>query len=165
MENNNISNTHIRHDDPCVHKHLDLLQSVISRMALNSGSCKSWCITLVSGMLVVIIDKDLPILILLALMPTILFTLLDSYYLSMERCFRENYKIFIKNLHNKTLTVEDLYQLKGPLGNKEAFIGALNAIRSFSVWPFYLFIIASIISVYLLLAEKFNQIIIWITTG
>lgn len=144
MENDS---TYIRHDDPCVHKHLGMLQSVISRMASNSGSCKSWCITIVSGMLVVIIDKNLPTYLPLALMPTILFTILDSYYLSLERCFRNNYKDFIKKVHNKSLIVEDLYQLKGPSSNKDSLIGTFAAFKSFSVWPFYLLMIASIILV------------------
>ena len=43
-----------------VQAHLGIVQSVIQRMSANSASCKTWCITLVSAILVVVANKDEP---------------------------------------------------------------------------------------------------------
>ena len=45
---------------PSVHAHLSILQSVIQRMASNSTSCKTWFITVVSAILVIVADKGKP---------------------------------------------------------------------------------------------------------
>jgi hypothetical protein len=41
-------------ESPAVHSYLGILQNVIGRMAADSGSCKTWCITLVSAIIVVV---------------------------------------------------------------------------------------------------------------
>ena len=43
-----------------VQSHLQIMQGVIQRMASNSTSCKAWCITIVSAILVLIADKNKP---------------------------------------------------------------------------------------------------------
>ena len=44
-------------ESPSVHSYLSILQAVIARMASNSSNCKTWCITIVSAILVVVADK------------------------------------------------------------------------------------------------------------
>lgn len=56
-----------------VQSHLGLIQSVIQRMAGNSVSCKTWCITLVSAILVIVVDKGKSSYALITLIPTLLF--------------------------------------------------------------------------------------------
>lgn len=121
-------------DSPSVQIHLEILQNVIERMASNSTSSKTWCITIVSAVLVVIADKGKPDFALLALIPTILFLALDTYYLAMEKGFRKSYESFVKKIHQKTLTLEDLYSVK-PEGNQSKL--QLESLKSFSVWGFY----------------------------
>ena len=82
-----------------VQAHLSITQSVIQRMASNSTSCKTWCITLVSAILVVVADKGKPRYALIAVIPTVLFLVLDCYYLALERMFRRSYNSFIDKLH------------------------------------------------------------------
>ncbi len=41
------TNSKFEPDSPAVQTHLSLIQAVIARMAGNSRSCKTWCITLV----------------------------------------------------------------------------------------------------------------------
>ncbi|WP_414544018.1 hypothetical protein [Nostoc sp. CCY0012] len=41
-------------DSNSVQSYLNILQGVIARMANNSASCKTWCISLVSAILVVL---------------------------------------------------------------------------------------------------------------
>ena len=67
-------------ESPAVKAHLDIMQGVIQRMAANSASCKTWCISLVSAILVVAADKAKPQLVWIALLPTVMFFFLDTYY-------------------------------------------------------------------------------------
>ena len=83
-------------ESPAVQTHLSIIQNVIQRMASNSASCKTWCVTLVSAILVVVIDKDKSAYLLLALLPIVVFLILDVYYLSMEKGFRNSYNDFIR---------------------------------------------------------------------
>ncbi len=125
-----------------VQTHLNILQNVIQRMANNSSANKAWCITLVSAVLVIIADKGNPDYTYIALLPTIAFAALDAYYLALEDSFRESYDNFISKLHNKTLVEEDLYSVipKENISNLQ-----LKALKSFSVWGFYLSLIALIV--------------------
>lgn len=77
-----------------VQAHLAIAQSVIQRMANNSAGCKAWCITLVSAILVVVAQEGKPGFALLAILPTFLFAFLDTYYLALEKRFRNAYNSF-----------------------------------------------------------------------
>lgn len=124
-----------REDSPAVQAHLGIAQAVIQRMAANSASCKAWCITLVAAILVIVADKGKPRYALIAAIPTVLFLVLDAYYLALERCFRVSYNEFIDKVHSGKVTGSDLYAVmpKGSLG-KVVF----QSLGSFSIWPFYL---------------------------
>lgn len=117
-----------------VQAHLQILQGVIQRMASNSTSCKAWCITIVSAILVLIADKDKPELAWLALLPSVLFLALDAYYLALEKAFRASYNAFVKKLHGGRIHVEDVYSVvpKGEMSRHQ-----VDALISFSVWGFY----------------------------
>jgi hypothetical protein len=122
-------------ESAAVQAHLGIAQSVIQRMASNSASCKAWCITLVSALLVVVADKGKPKYVLIAAIPTVLFLALDTYYLALERCFRASYNKFIKKLHAGQVAAEDLYAVTPTGSLPRTFFAALG---SFSIWPFYL---------------------------
>ena len=119
---------------PSVQTHLGILQSVIQRMATNSTSCKTWCITVVSAILVIVADKGNPKLAFLALVPTFLFLTLDAYYLALEKGFRASYADFVKKLHSGIAKAGDLYAIT-PKGSY--ITHQIAALRSFSVWGFY----------------------------
>ncbi|WP_242469629.1 hypothetical protein [Rhabdochromatium marinum] len=125
-----------------VQSHLQIMQGVIQRMAANSSSCKTWCITIVSAILVVTAHKDKPELIWLALFPSILFFVLDAYYLALEKAFRASYNAFLKKLHTGQLQPEDLYAV-APEGSMEQH--RVEAAKSFSVWGFYGFLIILVV--------------------
>lgn len=132
-------------ESPAVHSYLDLLQSVISRMASNSAACKSWCITLVFAIVVALIDKDKAHLVLIAILPTILFSILDCYYLALEKAFRDKYNNFIKKLHAGHVGKSDLFII-----SPETTIGygqLIKSIKSISIYPFYLTIVIMIVLV------------------
>ena len=78
-----------RPSESSIQSHLTMLQSIIQRMAGNAASCKTWCITLVSAIVVAVADKGHPQLLWIALLPIPVFAALDVYYLALEKSFRE----------------------------------------------------------------------------
>lgn len=125
-----------------VQSHLSILQSVINRMATNSATCKAWCVTLVSAILVIVADKANARFSLIALLPTLLFICLDSYYLSLERGFRKSYNLFVKDLHMGRVEQVDLFEISPEGGPFRHF---LKSFTSFSIWPFYLTLLIMIV--------------------
>ena len=71
--------------------HLEMIQTIISRMANNSFSLKSWTVTLVSGIFILASKETDKLYFLVAYIPIIVFWLLDAYYLLQERLYRELY--------------------------------------------------------------------------
>ena len=131
-------------DSNSVQSYLNILQGIITRMATNSANCKTWCVSLVSAILVVIADKNKPNYAWITLIPIVLFFLLDSYYLGQERNFREIYNNFVKELHSGEVATDKLFVLKPPKG-----INVVNLLfsssLSFSVYPFYLTLVLTVI--------------------
>lgn len=44
-------------ESSAVQAHVSMLQGIINRMANNSANCKTWTITIVAAMLVLLVDK------------------------------------------------------------------------------------------------------------
>ena len=87
------------------------MQGVINRMAENSRACKVWCVTLVAATLVLVARIGEPQHALIALVPTLLFLFLDSYYLALERAFIRSQNAFVGKLHRGELESADLYRV------------------------------------------------------
>ena len=139
----------MHYDSAAVHKHLEISQGVITRMAENSRSCKIWCVTLVSAILVLVARTGEADHALIALAPTVLFYMLDAYYLSLERSFRRSYNGFVRKIHEEQASPSDLYAIT-PTGS--IVWGTLWAMfRSFSVPPFYLVVVATTMLAWLLI--------------
>lgn len=132
---NNSSQSSLNESSPSVQTHLGILQSVIQRMAANSSNIKTACITIVSAILVIVADKGKPNYAWIALVPSILFMALDTYYLALEKSFRETYNKFVSKLHNETVTPHDLYFVS-PSGSQ--WRHRYDSLKSFSIWGFYL---------------------------
>ncbi|WP_292713515.1 hypothetical protein [Nostoc sp. JL34] len=131
-------------DSNAVQSYLNILQGIIMRMATNSANCKTWCVSLVSAILVVIADKNKPNYALIALIPIVLFFLLDCYYLGQERNFREIYNNFVKELHSGEVATDKLFVLKPPKGMNVVNL-LFSSSLSFSVYPFYLTLVLTVI--------------------
>lgn len=147
---NLTNNNHLSTESSSVQNYLNILQSVIARMANNSTNCKTWCVTLVSAIIVVIADKGKPNYALIALLPTILFGLLDSYYLAQERSFRDTYNKFIQKLHSSQISYEDLYVLI-PVRGFNIVHATCQALTSLAIYPFYLTLTVLIALAYFLI--------------
>jgi hypothetical protein len=118
-----------------IQTHLGIIQNVIQRMATNSTNCKAWCVTLVAAVLVIVADKGNANYAWIALLPIIVFSALDAYYLALEKGFRACYNQFVSKLRQGSLSELDLYSVM-PIGNMSQL--QLEAYKSFSVWGFYL---------------------------
>lgn len=139
-----------RENSQAVQAHLNISQSIILRMASNSASCKAYCITLVSAILLLSADKWKPGYSCIASVPTILFFMLDTYYLALERMFRASYDAFISRLHDGTVAAPDLFAVK-PTGR--LCTSMLASATSFSIWPFYLTLVSLELITQLLIAR------------
>lgn len=72
-------------------KYLEFIQGVITRMNSNSFSIKTWMITILSAFLALYANSSNELYLLIAACPTLLFWLFDTYYLAMERQYRNLY--------------------------------------------------------------------------
>ena len=109
------------------------MQGVIQRMAENSRSCKLWCVTLVAATLVLVARTGEPQHALLAFVPTLMFLVLDAYYLALERAFRSSYNGFVGKLHGDNLNTGDLYRV-APTGMGWRLVG--RCFGSVTIWLF-----------------------------
>ena len=140
----------LNHDSPAVQKHVEITQGVITRMAENSRSCKVWCVTLVSAVLVLVARTEKPEYALIALIPAVLFLILDTYYLALERAFRESYNAFVRKLNDDCPMSADLYRV-APSGSVPSHF--MVSLRSFSIWPFYPTLVVMILIVWCVLGR------------
>jgi hypothetical protein len=69
-------------------KHLEMLQTLITRMASYGASFKNYCITVVTAVIGLGFTLHRPIFSALALLPLLAFALADAQYLRVERRFR-----------------------------------------------------------------------------
>lgn len=120
-------------DSPPVLKQLDLFQALISRMAANSASAKTWCITIVSAILVFTTNPNAVHSSWIAMFPVLTFWSIDIYYLSFENSARDRYKEFVDKVHASSVVLSDLYNLK--INWKD---NLRKSFFSFSVLGFYL---------------------------
>lgn len=72
-------------------KHLEMLQSVINRMANNSFLLKGWSVVLISALFALAAKDSQIYFIYLAYFPAIAFWNLDGYFLWQERLYRKLY--------------------------------------------------------------------------
>lgn len=73
-------------------KHLEFIQQIINRMNGNSFTLKGWCITLVSALFALAAKDSNPLYVMVAYIPLPAFWILDAYYLSQERQYRDLYR-------------------------------------------------------------------------
>ncbi len=72
-------------------QHLEMIQGVINRMAGNLFYLKGWAITLIAALFALSAKDTNTKYIYIAYVPVIIFWILDGYFLSMERSFRDLY--------------------------------------------------------------------------
>ena len=135
-------------ESSAVQKHLEIMQGVITWMAENSRSCKLWSVTLGAATLILVERTGEPRHALIALVPTALFLVLDTYYLALERAFRNSYNTFVGKLHRGELVPLDIFSVKpSGMGWKLAW----RCLGSVSILPFYLLLTGTVLLAWLLI--------------
>lgn len=83
-------------------KHLEFIQGIISRMNVNSFLLRGWAVTLISALFAFATKETNINYILITYISTPLFWILDGYYLSQERKFRDLYET-VRNTENSKI--------------------------------------------------------------
>ncbi len=112
-------------------KHLEFIQNVITRMNSNSFLIKGWVITLVSA-LFALAAKDANInYILISYIVIPVFWVLDGFYISRERQYRDLYRDIAKKPEH-----EIDFNMDASCYNEENRTW-IDGIFSKTLWPFY----------------------------
>src|SRR3989344_7983651 len=83
-------------------KHIEFIQTVMNRMAGNSFLLKGWAITLVAALFALSAKDTNQSYIFIAYFPVIIFWILDGYFLSQERLFRDLYN-YVRKLKEEEI--------------------------------------------------------------
>ncbi|MDE2031044.1 MAG: hypothetical protein KGI58_02155 [Patescibacteria group bacterium] len=125
------------------HKHLDFIQIIITRMAVNSFLLKGWTITLIAGIFALSAKDANHKYIWLALFPIFIFWVLDGYYLLEERLFRSLYN-HVRKLEGKEIDFSmNTKPYRNEIGNNLCATFCANTISFF-----YLSLIIVLIIIY-----------------
>ena len=87
-------------DKETLHKEIDLIQSVINRLAHNSFLLKGWTITIIVAVLALtkdtLVTNDITYFSLILLIPLVVFWYLDAFFLHKEKCYIKLYNWVVK---------------------------------------------------------------------
>jgi hypothetical protein len=123
-------------DNPAAIAHINLLQGIINRLAGNSASCKTWCLTLVSALLSFAGSAHNAAVMMVALIPIVALGYLDARYLAQEKAYRDLYADVVDKLRRKDYKLGDAFNAVAPAAK------FVPAFKSWSVWPMYLGLLA-----------------------
>ena len=129
--------------------YISLLQENINRMATNSANCKTWLVTLVAAILALqLTSKELQSILWVALGLIVLFYILDSYYLGLERKFIAVEKDFVKVAKEKEKDemTKDIYSFDID-SVKDDDATTCSAMCSASTAPFYIILFLIVLAV------------------
>ena len=126
-------------------KHLEFIQTTISRMATNSFIIKGWSITLVAILFTLSSTKTNNSYIIVSFIPVLMFWILDGFFISRERSFRSLYNYVRK------LKVEEVDFLMNISNFKKGENNWFRSIFSRTVTIFYISLIISMLIIYYLI--------------
>ena len=122
---------------------MNLLQGIINRLANNSASCKTWCLTLVGALLSLAGATHVPGIVTFALIPVVIFGFMDTMYLAQEKSYRDLYARMVNAIRDGSYDRNTAYEARAPL----AFGSFCAALASWSIFPVYLTLILAYIVV------------------
>jgi len=138
-----------------IHKELDLIQSVIKRMASNSFKVKAWMMAIIGGVVAISesavfsdgsksISEPAAIFVSLFLVMLVLvFWYLDAFFLQTERRYRNLYQWVVKYRQQTEEYLYDMNTIKRNVNNEnhdltEGLASIWGVMRSQTLLPFYL---------------------------
>lgn len=124
-------------DKETLHKEIDLIQGVITRMASNSFLLKGWMISIIVAVLALtkdtLLTNNITYFSLILCLPLIVFWYLDAFFLRTERAYRKLYDWVIKN---RLESDEYTYSLNYKRFDKEVD-SVFKIMFSKTLFPFY----------------------------
>ena len=133
------------------HKHLELIQGVVNRLASDSFRLKGWAVVLVAALFVLLVGQGRIELAAIGIVPVLLFWGLDGYFLWQERLFRALYD-HVRELEDGEVD----FSMKTNafrMGRKRSWIGATLSI---TLILFYGALVAAIV-IAVLINNSFGQ--------
>lgn len=128
-------------------KHLEFIQSTITRMNQNSFQIKGWMITIVSALLALYARSEKKLYIFIAIVPAIVFWFLDAYYLQQERRFRGVYNdVADLSAENNRVNVREFEMpIQKYKGGKYCYF---RVLFSKTIFPLYGIVIVGLVIAY-----------------
>ena len=132
-------------DSPAATAHITVLQGIITRLANNRASCKTWCITLVAALLSLAGATHVPQMVTAALVPVVIFGFLDVTYLATEKAYRDLYGRVVDAMRDRSYTRMTVFETRANWDG-----GSLIwALASWSILPYYGLAVCYLLAVYL----------------
>ncbi len=126
------------HDLELLDRQVNRYQALVRRQASNSVRVKTWGLTLVAAITAFAVNGERPQLLFTALAAVFGFALLDSYYLSLERHFRDASDAVVDSHERGDLKRQQLFKIDRPTSTAINRWKALrSACKSWSIWLFY----------------------------
>ncbi len=124
------------YESPAIIKHIEILQSIISRMSSNSAACKTLTLTLISALIALSLGYNcFPVWI--CLIPAVLMYILDSFYLGLEKQFIVQQRILISKIASGTIQHTDIFVIKSNSSFAYHVGNIVKGLKSFSTTFFY----------------------------
>ncbi|HJQ57997.1 MAG TPA: hypothetical protein VJ890_13895 [Vineibacter sp.] len=111
--------------DPTRLKHLDFIQAAIARMAAHSFAIRTLAVTVVGAIVTYAVNIKRGDVLLAGLVVVLVFWFLDSYYLYLERLFRDLYDNVRKGTGASDLNMSLASFRKGTIWFAKAFSHAI----------------------------------------
>ena len=115
------------------YKHMDYIQSAISRMASNSFYLKGWNVTIIAAIVALSFKESDWRIYACALALNIVFWVLDAYYLKQEKLFRELYNQISKIDDDEAVD----FSMDTSKFKKEVFAIPRLMLTNISITPLY----------------------------
>jgi hypothetical protein len=129
-------------DSPAATAHIALLQGIITRLANNSASSKTWCLTLVAALLSLAGAAHAPQIATVTIVPIVIFGFVDILYLATEVAYRDLYTRVVASMRDGSYGKSTIYEARA-----RPDTGCIIwAIGSWSIVPYYALIVFYVVA-------------------
>ena len=121
----------IRREEVMNERHLEFLQQIISRLSNHSFLIKGWTVSLLTALYSLAQFEANQSFIVISYYPIIIFWFIDSYYLHLEKIFRDIYSKTVKGEIKSFVIDKNDSEIN-------TFKNYLKCLFSITIWPLYL---------------------------
>ena len=134
-------------ESPAVQAHISMLQGIIDKMSKNCTHCKTWAVTIVSAIIMLVMEgkKEGTNALWVAYIPIALFFLLDCFYLGQEHRLKKEQSRIVNDINSDNLDPADLFYIDNDKNTASKWLRSgwektvltFKSMFSFSTLPFY----------------------------